>query len=282
VLVQVRAAGVNPVDWKVRSGMAKEWLKHSFPLVLGWDLSGVVASPGAGVAEFKPGDEVYGMLDLSRNGAYAEYAIAKTGEIARKPKSVDHAYAAATPLAALTAWQALFDVAGLSSGRSVLILGGSGGVGHFAVQLAKWKGAKVAATTSERNTDFVRGLGAHQVIDYGALRLEDAIQAVDVVFDTVGGDAQARAWSVLKKGGILVSSVGIASPTEAIAHGARGEPVMVSPDASQLSLIAALIDSGQLKPFVQTVLPLREAAKAHALSEAGHVRGKIVLEVSEP
>ncbi len=199
--------------------------------------------------------------------------------LALKPSSIDHIQAGAVPLASLTAWQSLFEVAGLKSGQTVLIHAAAGGVGHFAVQFAKWKGAKVIGTASAGNEGFLRELGADEVIDYRTTRFEDAVHDVDVVLDTIGGDTQQRSWQVLKKGGILVATLGISSPDAARQHGVRGEGVMVHPDAAQLTQIAALIDTGKLKPAVTTTLPLAEAARAHELSEAGHVRGKIVLQV---
>jgi NADPH:quinone reductase-like Zn-dependent oxidoreductase len=278
VLVQVHAAGVNPLDWKVRAGHVKGWLEHRLPLIPGWDVSGVVEALGPNVTAFKIGDAVYGMLDFARNGAYAEYVAARTLTLALKPKSLDHIQAGGVPLAALTAWQALFDVAGLESGQTVLIHAAAGGVGHFAVQFAKWKGAGVIGTASAGNESFLRELGAGEVIDYRTKKFEEAVRDVDVVLDTIGGETQRRSWEVLKKGGILVSTLGISSPEGAEEQGVRGEGILVHPDAGQLTQIAALIDAGNLKPVVSTVLSLAEAARAHELSQTGHVRGKIVLQ----
>ena len=279
VLIGVRAAGVNPLDWKVRAGHVKAWMQHRLPLIPGWDVSGVVEAVGPGVTDFKTGDAVYGMLDFLRNGAYAEYVAAGTGNLAPKPNSIDHTQAGAVPLASLTAWQSLFEVAGLKSGQTVLIHAAAGGVGHFAVQFAKRKGARVIGTASADNKSFLQGLGADVVIDYRTTRFEEAVQDVDVVLDTIGGDTQQRSWQVLKKGGILVATLGISSQEAARQHGVRGEGVMVHPDASQLGQIAALIDAGNLRPAVNTILPLAEAARAHELSQTGHARGKIVLQV---
>ena len=280
VLVRVRAAGVNPLDWKVRAGHVKEWLKHRLPLIPGWDVSGVVEAMGPGVNAFKAGDEVFGMLDFHRNGAYAEYVAAGALHLAPKPASLDHIQAGAVPLAALTAWQSLFEVADLKSVQTVLILAAAGGVGHFAVQFAKWRGARVIGTASANNAGFLRELGADVVIDYHNTCFEEEVREVDVVLDLLGGDIQQRSWKVLKKGGILVATLGISSPEAAAAHGVRGEGVMVHSDPAQLGQIAALIDAGKLKPFISEVLPLAQAARAHELSETGHVRGKIVLQVS--
>jgi NADPH:quinone reductase-like Zn-dependent oxidoreductase len=279
VLIRVYAAGVNPLDWKVRAGHVKDWLPHRLPLIPGWDVCGVVEAVGPDVQAFKVGDLVYGMLDFSRNGAYAEYVAADIRNLAPKPRSIDHIQAAAVPLAALTAWQALFEVAGLNPWHTVLILAAAGGVGHFAVQFAKWKGARVMGTASAQNAGFLQELGADAVIDYQTTRFEDEVRDVDVVLDTIGGDTQQRSWQVLKKGGILVATLGISSPETARQHGVRGEGVSVHRDTVQLTQIAALIDSGDLKPAVTTMLPLAGAAEAHELSETGHVRGKIVLQV---
>jgi NADPH:quinone reductase-like Zn-dependent oxidoreductase len=280
VLIRVHAAGVNPLDWKVRAGHVKGWLEHRLPLIPGWDVSGLVEAVGPDVTAFKVGDAVYGMLDFTRDGAYAEYVTASTLNLALKPNSVDHAHAGAVPLVSLTAWQSLFEVADLKSGQTVLIHAAAGGVGHIAVQLAKWKEAKVIGTASAGNENFLRDLGVDEVIDYHTTKFEEAVHEVDAVLDTIGGDTQERSWKVLKKGGILVATLGISSPEAARQHGVRGEGILVHPDAAQLTQIAALIDAGNLKPAVTTTLPLAEAARAHDLSQRGHVRGKIVLHVS--
>src|SRR5579864_2585188 len=204
VLIKIHAAAVNPVDWKVRAGHLKDMLKYQLPLIPGWDAAGVIEDVGAGVARLKHGDEVYTRPDIMRDGTYAEYIAVREAEVALKPKSLDHVHAAAIPLAALTAWQALFDAGGLSAGQRVLIHAAAGGVGSFAVQFAKWKGAHVIGTASARNAELVRSFGADQFIDYRSTRFDDVVKDADVVFDTVGGDTQERSWKVLKKGGILV------------------------------------------------------------------------------
>ena len=279
-LVRVHAAAVNPIDWKIRQGRLKDWLKFSLPVTLGYDLSGVVESAGPGVSKFKVGDEVYAYLDFPRIGAYAQYALATESEAALKPASLEHAQAAAVPLVALVVWQAFFDIAKLSPGQTVLIHGASGGIGHLAVQAAKWKGARVIGTSSLDNLDFVRNLGADEVIDYRVTRFEDVVSGVDVVLDTVGGETQERSWQVMKDGGVLVSVAGVASPDAAARNGVRAVAMITHPDARQLAEIASLIDAGTLKPAVQAVLPLSSASKAHQLSEEGKVYGKIVLRVA--
>ena len=279
LVVRVHAAGVNPVDWKVREGYLKALLRYRLPLILGWDFSGVVEEIGRGVTTFQPGDEVFARPDVSRDGAYAQYIAVKASEVARKPHTLDHVHAAAVPLAALTAWQSLFDAANLQGGQRVLIHAAAGGVGHFAVQLAKWKGAYVLGTASSRNRELVRSLGADEVIDYTTTRFEDVARDVDVVFDTIGGDVQRRSFKVLKKGGILVSILEPFSRLKAAFRGVRAHFVFVKPSAQQLRQLAELIDAGTLKPVVETVLPLAEARQAHELSQRGHTRGKLVLQV---
>jgi NADPH:quinone reductase-like Zn-dependent oxidoreductase len=279
VLVRIHAAGINPVDWKIREGKLKELIHHTFPLVLGWDVSGVVESVGPATTRLKPGDEVYSRPDIACDGAYAEFMVVKETELALKPKSIDHIHAAAIPLAGLTVWQSLFDAADLIAGQRVLIHAAAGGVGHLAVQIAKWKGAHVIATASAKNHDFVRDLGADQVIDHRAIRFEDVVEPLDVVFDTVGGETQEQSWKVIKRGGILVS---IASPPPAdtaLTYGVRQAFVFTKPNARQLADLASLVDSEKLKVIVETVLPLSDAARGQELSERGHSRGKIVLRV---
>ena len=281
VLIRVRAAGVNPLDWKVRDGHLEGRMGHRLPLIPGWDVSGVVEELGPKVTSFKIGDEVYGLLDFRLDGAYAEYVAAPVENLAIRPKAIDMIKAGAVPLASLTAWQTLFDVAGLESGQTVLIHAAAGGVGHLAVQFAKWKNTKVIATASAYNEDFLKDLGADELVDYNTTRFEGVVQDVDVVLDTLGGDTRERSWQVLKKGGILVTTLSISPEETAQQHGVRGKGMMVHPDAAQLTQIAALIDSGDIKPSVTTILPLAEAARAHELSQAGHMRGKIVLKVDD-
>ena len=279
VLIRVKAAGVNPLDWKVRAGHVKAWLQHQLPLIPGWDVAGRVEAVGPGVTAFKAGDEVYGMLDFRRNGAYAEFVAAAAPNLARKPASLDYTRAAAVPLAALTAWQSLFEAADLKPGQTVLIHAAAGGVGHFAVQFAKHRGARVIGTASPSNAGFLRDLGADLVIDYTSACFEDEVSEIDVVLDLLAGETQQRSWKVLKKGGILVATLGIAAPEAPAAHEVRGEGVMVHPDPAHLAQISTLIDAGKVKPVIYEVLPLVQAARAHELSETGHVRGKIVLTV---
>lgn len=280
VLVRVHAAGINPVDWKVRAGHVKNWLPYTLPMIPGWDFSGVIESAGPGADPWKAGDEVYGRPDIGRDGAYAEYIAVRASEIAYKPKSVDHVHAAAIPLCALTAWQALFDTAGLTAGQRVLIHAAAGGVGTFAVQLAKWKGAWVAGTASGRNREFLRELGVDQPVNYETTRFEEVVHDVDVVVDAMAGEIRSRSWRTLKPGGILVSLLGPPAAEESAAHGVRGAGMMVKPHWAQLADIGALVDTGRLKVFLDAVFPLSEANRAQELSETLHVRGKIVLRVA--
>jgi NADPH:quinone reductase-like Zn-dependent oxidoreductase len=280
LLVRVHAAGVNPVDWKIREGNLG---KIPLPYPMGIDFSGVVEALGREVNQFQVGEAVFGSV-ADASGSYAEYVLAPVSEVVEKPASLDHVRAAAIPTASLTAWQALFDSAGLRAGQTVLIHGAAGGVGNAAVQFAKWKGARVIGTASAANANFVRGLGADQVIDYRATKFEDVARDVDVVLDTIGGETQERSWKTLKKGGILVSTVQAPPDKTAAAHGVRGVFIRENAQrADELAQIADLVASGRVKVFVETVLPLREARKAQELSQSGHSRGRIVLAVeSDP
>src|SRR6266581_2965322 len=280
VLIRVHAATVNPIDRRVREGHMKDFWPHKFSLILGWDLSGVVEELGRGASRFKIGDEVYSVPDPTRNGAYADYIVVREPELALKPKSLHHPRAATVPLAALTAWQSLFDTAQLQPGQRVLIHAGSGGVGHFAVQLAKWKGAYVFATASTKNQDLLRKLGVDKAIDYTKQRFEDVARNIDIVLDTIGGETQERSWSVLKKGGVLVSLVQPPSEEKAEELGVRAAIIGAQPNGAQLTEIAKIIDSGKLAPIINRILPLSEVRRAHELSQSGHTRGKIALRVS--
>ena len=280
VLLRVYAAGVNPADWKTRSGPARPGA--ILPMILGWDVSGVVEALGPEVTEFHEGDAVYGMIRFPRSGAtYAEYVAAPVAHLAHKPATIDHIHAAAVPLAGLTAWQALFEKAHLTAGQTVLILGAAGGVGHLAVQLAKSQRAYVFGTASTRNIEFLHRIGVDQAIDYTTTPLETAVHNVDVVFDTVGGETREHSLRVIKPGGMLVSILlGRSSLEQAVAD-FNVQGMLVQPNAVQLAQIAQLIDAGKVHITVDTVLPLANARKAHELSETHRTRGKIVLRVAE-
>lgn len=271
----------HPLDWKVRAGDLKKFIQHKLPLIPGWDVSGVVAEVGAGVSQFKKGDEVFAMADPTRDGAYADYIAIHATALGLKPKSLHHVRAAATPVSVLTAWRSLFDLGHLESGQRILIHGGSGGVGHFAVQLAKWKGAYVVATASTENQELLRKLGADEAIDYTTQKFEDVAHNIDIVLDTIGGETQQRSWLVLNKAGALISLVQPPSKQKANQFRVRGMMSSVQPNGAQLSAIAKLIDSAKLRPIIDRILPLSEARRAHELSESRHVRGKIVLRVKD-
>ncbi len=279
VLIKIFATSVNPVDIKIRSGKNWERYKNPMPMTLGFDVSGTVEEAGSDVKNFKKGDEVYARPDLNKDGAYAEYITMNAGKIGFKPKSLNHDEAAAVPLAALTAWQGIFDHGKLQAGQRILIHGASGGVGTFAVQFAKWKGAHVIGTASENNIDFLKQLGADEVIDYKKQKFEESIKDIDVVFDLIGGDTQTKSVQVLKEGGILISTLGIVDKDLLAQKNIQGEAYMAQSIPEQLNQIAKLIDEGKVKPIIAKILPLEEAAEAHKEIAEGHVRGKIVLEV---
>ena len=275
MLVKVHAAGVNPVDWKIRSG-AGQRMGMTLPIYLGGEITGTVEKLGDSVSGWEEGDAVYGII---KSGGFAEYAAAPAAAMARTPASLDFIHAAAVPLGALTAWQAMFDVAGLASGQRLLVTSSSGGVGSLAVQLAKAKGAHVTAMASGRNEAYVRGLGADAFIDYTAQPFEQEARDMDVVFDTVGGDTFKRAFSTLTKGGFLVTSV--AFPTDKDQRRGIGVGrVLCKPNAGQLASIRDLVEAGKLKAHVATVLPLAELKKAFELSEGGRTRGKVILQIA--
>ncbi len=280
VLIRVLASSVNPFDCAVHAGYLSGYFNYTLPLIPGTDVSGIIEEVGPGANGFAPGDPVYARAGVTRDGAYAEYVVVPVSDVAAKPASLDHAQAAALPHVALTAWQALYELANLKKGQTVLIHGAAGGVGHIAVQLAKLRGAKVIGTASV-NLPFLRELGVDQAIDYAATPFEQAVRDVDVVLDTVGGDTQERSWAVLKPGGMLVSSVQPPSAEKAAEHGVRQAMVASSPPIGKvLTEVAGLVASGKVTPHVSAVLPLRETRKAHQMLEGKHTRGKIVLQVA--
>ena len=277
VLVRVRAAGVGPWDAWIRAG--KSVLPQPLPLTLGSDLSGVVEGVGPGVAGFDPGDEVFGVTNKQFTGAYAEYAAAAAGMIARKPHRLGHVEAAALPVIAVTAWQMLFDHARVARGQTVLVHGGGGNVGALAVQLARHEGARVLATTSAADLDYVRGLGANEVIDFRAARFEDVTGPIDAVIDTVGEAIQQRSFGVLKPGGVLVSAVSRPDQAEAARRGVRALFMLVDTTTATLTRLAAMFDAGELGARIGVVLPLPDARRAHEMLEGTRTSppGKIVL-----
>lgn len=303
LLVRVRAASINPVDHKIRDGGTKVLLKYRFPLTLGNDLAGVVEAVGQRVTRFAPGDEIYARLDKERIGAFAELALVRESAAARKPATVDMVGAASLPLVGLTSWQALVELGGLRPGQRVLIHAGSGGVGTFAIQLAKHRGAEVATTVGQRNAALVRELGADVVIDYRAQRFEEVVRDVDLVFDTQGEDTLVRSFDVVKRGGVVVTVGGkpdakfakawgvnplivlalrvlMRKPTRlARERGVRFEYLFMRADGAQLAHLAELVDAGHITPVIDRTFPLAEVKDAIAYVEAGRATGKVVLTV---
>jgi NADPH:quinone reductase-like Zn-dependent oxidoreductase len=278
-LVRVIASAVNPADPLTLSGKyAKEFGTH-LPLIPGYDIAGVVEKTGANVTKLKVGDAVYGYPTFG--GGWAEYVTVQEWEVAQKPASLNFVEAAAVPMGALTAWQALVDVAKLQAGQTILIHGGSGGVGSFAVQVAKARGAHVIATASTANQDLLKQLGADEAVDYTKTRFEDVAKDVDAVLDPVGKETLTRSYGVVKKGGIVMSLVARPDPAEIKKRGIRGAGISVHPDAEDLTEIAQLIDGGKIKPIVTQVLPLSEAVAAQRQAATHHTRGKVVLRIAD-
>lgn len=279
VLVRVIASGVNPVDALIVSGKyAKEFGTH-LPLTPGYDIAGIVEQTGAKITKLKVGDPVYGYVLWA--GGFAQYDIATEAEVAIKPKSLTYVEAASVPVVALTAWQALIDAAKLSGGQTVLIHGGSGGVGTMAIQIAKARGARVIATASTANQDLLKELGADVTVDYTKQKFEDVARDVDVVLDSVGKDTLARSYGVVKKGGFIATLVARLDQSELDKHGIRGASISVKPDAKELAEITSLIEAKKIKPVVTEVLPLTEAVKALQQAATHHTRGKIVLKIAD-
>ena len=276
VLVSVKAASVNPVDFKIRSGKYPAVKEDRLPYTLGRDVSGIVEKCGAQATLFKVGDEVFGIVGIG-GGGYAEKAVLDQQSITLKPAALDHPHAAAVPLAGQTAWQGLFRHGDLKPGQSVLIHGGSGGVGHFAIQFAKTKGARVFTTVGTANVAFAKSLGADVVIDYKTQRFEDHARDLDMVFDLIGGETRERSWKLLKRGGTLVSTLTEPSQDKARELGVRALRYTVEADGNELAEIASLVAAGKVKPHVEKTYPLDQAPQALAAVEKGHPVGKIVL-----
>jgi NADPH:quinone reductase-like Zn-dependent oxidoreductase len=277
-LVRVIASSVNPADPLTLGGKyAREFGTH-LPLIPGYDIAGVVEKTGANITKLKVGDAVYGYPTFG--GGWADYVTVKEWEVAVKPKSLNFVEAAAVPMGALTAWQALVDVAKLQPGQTILIHGGSGGVGSFAVQIAKALGARVIATASAANQDLLKQLGADAAVDYTKTKFEDVAKDVDVVLDPVGKETLARSYAIVKKGGIVMSLVARPDPAELKKRGIHGAGISVHPDAEDLAEIARLIDTGKIKPIVTEVLPLSEAIAAQRQAATHHTRGKVVLRIA--
>ncbi|WP_407293881.1 NADP-dependent oxidoreductase [Stutzerimonas zhaodongensis] len=277
VLIEVAGSGVNPIDWKVLSGAMKAFIPLQLPYTPGVEVAGRVAALGEDVTEFSAGDEVFGFINIV--GGYATEVVASADRLAHRPSRLSALHASGVPAVALTAWQALHEHAHIKAGQRVLIHGAAGGVGSMAVQMARIAGATVIATASAGNHDYLRGLGASQVIDYNQTRFETAVEPVDVVLDLVGGDTQTRSWSVLKPGAVLVSPVSPPDAKQAEAASATGKHFATRSDGKQLQDIAALFEAGELTINVQ-VLPLSQAEGALRKSWGRHTRGKLVLDAS--
>lgn len=302
VLIRVHAAGLNPVDFKIREGALKAIRRYPLPVTMGNELAGVVEGLGAGVTGFAPGDRVFARVPTDRMGAFAEYATLPQAVLARVPDDLDMATAAGVPLAGLTALQALRDEMGVTPGQRILIPAGAGGVGTFAIQIAKWLGAEVVTTASPRGRELVERLGADQVIDYTQQRFQDLLSDMDGVFDLLGGDSLLAAFGVVKRGGIVVSVAGLPEPQtarkdlgrgplmqalfwlisrklrkEAQARGTRYRFLFMHPSGPELAELAALIEAGQLEPVIDRVFPFDQVAEAMAYLESGRAKGKVVV-----
>lgn len=278
VLVKVHATAVTPTELQWFPTFNKQsGEQRPFPIVLSHEYSGTIEARGPDVNDIDVGTAVYGLNDWFANGAQAEFCVAPSKALAPKPKSIDHVHAAVVPISALTAWQGLFTRGNLQRGQRVLIHGGAGAVGMFAVQFARWRGAHVTATASSPNLDFVRSLGADQVIDYQTTKFEHVMCDVDVIFDTVGGETLERSWPLVKPGGKVIT---IAAQSEGVTdQRIRDAFLLVEADSSQLAEIAKLIDAGVLRVFVAKTFSLSEAVEAYARAGRGKMRGKVALEV---
>jgi NADPH:quinone reductase-like Zn-dependent oxidoreductase len=279
-LVRVFACGITRTELTWDETYTTQAGASRLPTIPGHELSGVVESLTPGAADLRVGEDVFALTDFFRDGAAAEYVAVHAADLAPKPSNLTHTEAAAVPLAALTAWQALFEHANVARGQRVLIHGGAGGVGTYALQLAHRAGAHVITTARQQNESLVRGLGADEVIDYSVLRFEDQVSEVDVALDTIGGDTLDRSWRVLRPGGILVSIVAPIPTQKPAEHGVRGIFFIVEPNRAQLTEIARLIESGELRPVIEATFALEDTRKAFERGLQGHNRGKIVLEVA--
>jgi alcohol dehydrogenase len=283
LLVEVYAAGINPLDWKIREGYMRQAIPMKFPATLGGDFSGVVADVGSGITGFRKGDEVYGQAGILRggSGSFAEFVLADIKVTARKPTNMDHVEAAALPLTGVSAWQGLVEHMGLSRGKKILIHGGAGGIGTIAIQLAKYLGAYVAATVSAKDMLYVRELGADEAIDYKKLSFEDLFHNYDAVFDTVGGETYEKSFRVLKKGGIIVSMLEQPDPELMERYGVNAIGQFTQVNSERLSRVAELADKRIIKVHIDKIFPLDQAREALAFQQTGHPRGKLVLKMKE-
>jgi NADPH:quinone reductase-like Zn-dependent oxidoreductase len=281
IIVRVKSAGVNPVDWKVREGFLKDRVPHKLPLTLGWDVAGVVTEIGSNVTKFQVGDKIYALPPLNKNGAYADYIAISEQDAALMPKTISFDVAAAVPLAASTAWAALFDDAHLSAGQKILIHAAVGGVGSFAVQFAKQKDCYVYGTVSTNNIELAKNLGVDTVIDYTKQDFSEIVKDVDVVLDTMSGETQQKSFKCLKRGGILVSTLGMPDKKLAEQYGVRILDVQVRPSGARLDQIAQLIDGYKINPLIDAILPFEQFKDAQMRSQGGHAKGKIILKMED-
>lgn len=283
LLIEVHAAGINPVDWKIREGYMAQMLPLKFPATLGGDFSGVAVEVGSGVSGYKKGDEVYGQAGTLRggSGSFAEFVLADIKVTARKPKNIGHVEAAALPLTGVSAWQALVDHIGLSRGKKILIHGGAGGIGTMAIQLAKYLGAYVATTVSEKDMQYVKELGADEVIDYKNQSFQDMLNNFDAVFDTVGGDTYEKSFKVLRKGGIIVSMLEQPNQELMKRYGVKAIGQFTQVNSERLSRVAELAEKSVIKVHVDKIFPLDKAGEALEFLQTGHPRGKVVLKMKE-
>jgi NADPH:quinone reductase-like Zn-dependent oxidoreductase len=278
VLIKVHSAGVNPVDWKIREGYRKDSGQHQLPLTLGWDVAGTIEKTGSMVSLFKKGDAVIARPDMTLNGAYAEYVAVRAFELAIAPMHVPLQQAAGIPRASQTAWVGLFEQGNLNAKQRILIHGASGGVGSFAIQFAKIAGAYVIGTASGKHTDYLKSLGIDEVIDYTKEDFSKKIKDLDMVFDTIGGETQAKSFGLIRKGGTLVSTVG-ADEKQAEKHGVKAKSFMMISNGSRLQEIVALVDQNMIRIEIEKEFHFSDAKQAHELSQEGHVKGKIILRV---
>lgn len=279
LLIEIKAASVNPIDWKIREGYLTRAIQYESPVILGWDAAGIVKDIGPGVTKFSIGDEVFTSPDLRRKGTYAEYVAVNENEVAMKPSNLSFEEAASIPLVGLTAWTGLIDTANMKASDRVLIQAGAGGVGTFAIQLAKSMGCWVAATCSGKNVEFLKELGVDQVINYEVEKFEDVLDPVDIVLETMDGEIQNRSFQVMKKGGHLISTNGPPNMLLAKQYEVKAQAITRSTDGNKLAKISELLENKEILPVVGKVLNLSEIQEAHNLIQTGHTRGKIVLKV---
>ena len=281
VLVKVKSAGINPIDWKIREGYMKQMMPLQFPTTMGMDFSGIIEKVGEDVSDLKQGDEVYGQASVAKGGtgAFAEMALANADTLAHKPKSLSHQEAAGLPLVGVSAWQAVVETIGLTKDRNILIHGGAGGIGSIAIQLARSRGAQIATTVSVNDMPFVRELGADEIVDYKTQKFEDLLRDYDAVFDTVGGETYTRSFKVLKRGGIIVSMLEQPNQELMAQYGVKAYSQLTQVNKDRLTKLAQWVDQNSIRVNVDRTFPLEETAKALDYQKEKHPRGKVVLAI---